>query len=273
MHSAVYPVFASEVKLPFYLSGIGRTSPEFHVRRDKGLTSHQLLYTAKGCGILKVSGKEYILGKNSLLYLPPELPHEYYPEHDEWTTCWMVFRGDCLKSIMNTMGFQNEKVAVNADLSAYEKIFARIYGLAADNLHCGEKCSLLIYNAVLIAKDIFDGSHNENNTGNLIVDNAVRYINEHLGSDITLGELAELSGVSPQYFGRVFRQRLNMRPMEYVARVKVSKAKNMLLDSDLPIAAIAERLGYAEPTYFGIVFKKYEGISPSGFRKNGGNII
>lgn len=37
MLSAIYPVPASEVRLPFYLLGIGRTSPEFHVKRDKGL--------------------------------------------------------------------------------------------------------------------------------------------------------------------------------------------------------------------------------------------
>ena len=47
MLSAIYPVPASEVRLPFYLLGIGRTTPEFHVKRDKGLTSHQFLYTAK----------------------------------------------------------------------------------------------------------------------------------------------------------------------------------------------------------------------------------
>ena len=115
---------------------------------------------------------------------------------------------------MNTMGFIGEMVATDADLTAFEKIFGRIYSLAADNLHNGEKCSLLIYNAVLAAKEIFGGKQEENNTGNLIADNAVRYINEHYGDDITLSELACLSGVSPQYFDRVFRERLNMRPME-----------------------------------------------------------
>ena len=74
MLSAIYPVPASEVRLPFYLSGIGRTSPEFHVKRDKGLTSHQFLYTAKGCGVLEVGNRKYKLEKNSFMYLPPELP-------------------------------------------------------------------------------------------------------------------------------------------------------------------------------------------------------
>lgn len=61
--------------------------------------------------------------------------------------------------------------------------------------------------------------------------------------------------------------------MEYIARIKVSKAKIMLLDSDMPISEISEKLGYTSPTYFGIVFRKYEGISPSEFRKTGGTII
>ena len=47
----------------------------------------------------------------------------------------------------------------------------------------------------------------------------------------------------------------------------------MLLDSDITVAELSQKLGYASPTYFGIVFRKYEGVSPSEFRKNRGNII
>lgn len=273
MYNAVYPVLGNETKLPFYLSGIGRTSPEFHVKRDNGLSSHQFLFTVKGRGILIVNDKRYILEKNSLLYLPPGLPHEYYPEKGEWSTCWMVFRGELLAGIMKNMGFEDEMIAHDADLTAFEKLFNRLYGLAADNLHSSKKCSLLIYDAVLLAGDILNGKNSADNTGNMIVDKAVEYINDHYCSDISLNELSDLSGVSPQYFGRLFRERLNMRPMEYIARIKVSKAKIMLLDSDISVTEISEKLGYTSPTYFGIVFRKYEGISPTEFRKNRGIMI
>lgn len=273
MHNAVYPVLGNETKLPFYLSGIGRTSPEFHIKRDSGLSSHQFLFTVKGRGILIVKDRRYTLEKSSLLYLPPGLPHEYYPENGEWSTCWMVFRGDLLTEIMKKMGFERERIAQDADLTGFEKLYNRLSGLAADNLHSSKKSSLLIYEAVLLAGDIFNGKSSADNTGNMIVDEAVRYINEHCCFDISLNELSELAGVSPQYFGRLFKERLNMRPMEYIARIKVSKAKIMLLDSDMPVSEISEKLGYNSPTYFGIVFKKYEGLSPSEFRKNRGNIV
>ena len=71
MLSAIYPVPASEVRLPFYLLGIGRTSPEFHVKRDKGLTSHQFLYTAKGCGILEVGNRNISLKRTPLCIFRP----------------------------------------------------------------------------------------------------------------------------------------------------------------------------------------------------------
>lgn len=273
MYSAVYPVLGNETRLPFYLSGIGRTSPEFHIKRENGLTSHQLLFTAKGKGVLIADGRKYVLEPNSLCYLPPKLPHEYYPERDEWDTCWIVFRGEMLCDIMKNMGFDRERVAIDADLTELEKLYKRLYALAADNPNNSRKCSLLIYDAVLLAADIFDRKASSDNTGNLMVDRAVRYINEHCFSDISLNELSALSGVSPQYFGRLFKERLNMRPMEYIARIKVSKAKIMLLDSDIPVSEISEKLGYNSPTYFGIVFRKYEGVSPSEFRKQRGSIV
>ena len=57
MHCAVYPVLGNETGLPFYLSGIGRTEPEFHVKRENGLTSHgtdgaSLTVDFEGTGII-----------------------------------------------------------------------------------------------------------------------------------------------------------------------------------------------------------------------------
>ena len=273
MYHAVYPVLGKERELPFYLSGIGRTSPEFHIRRDSGLTSHQFLLTVKGSGILIVKDRRYILNSDSLLYLPPALPHEYFPESSEWETCWMVFRGDMLTDIMQNMGFMHEMIAADADLTAFRKLHSRLYCLAEDALHNSRKCSLLIYQAILLASDLFNEKKTGSNTGNMLVDRAVAYINEHCSSDISLNDLSALSGVSSQYFGRIFRERMNMRPMEYISRIKIAKAKSMLLNDRISISKIAQQLGFASLTYFGIVFKKYEGISPSGFRKQNGMII
>ncbi|MEZ3424343.1 MAG: hypothetical protein K1W39_11615 [Lachnospiraceae bacterium] len=45
MFNYIYPVIASQACYPFYLSGIGIASPEYHVIREEGLVSHQILFT------------------------------------------------------------------------------------------------------------------------------------------------------------------------------------------------------------------------------------
>ena len=46
----IYPILGKQKCLPFYLSGIGIAEPEYHVRREEGLVSHQLQYTQSGRG-------------------------------------------------------------------------------------------------------------------------------------------------------------------------------------------------------------------------------
>lgn len=58
-----------------------------------------------------------------------------------------------------------------------------------------------------------------------------------------------------------------MRPLEYLAKKRISEAKAMLCNTDKSISLIGEETGYKDITYFGMVFKKYEGVSPSQYRK------
>lgn len=51
MTDAIYPVISTQVRLPFYLTGIGISDPEYHVCRSTGLASHQFLFTSEGSGV------------------------------------------------------------------------------------------------------------------------------------------------------------------------------------------------------------------------------
>lgn len=60
MFQANYPVLGRQKCYPFYLAGIGISAPEFHTVREKGLISHQILFTLEGTGKILIDGKEYI---------------------------------------------------------------------------------------------------------------------------------------------------------------------------------------------------------------------
>jgi AraC-like DNA-binding protein len=261
--TTIYPIIGSQTALPFYLTGIGISEPEFHVTRSEGLVSHQFLFTESGRGVLKLGECSYIQTEGSLFYLAPGVPHEYFPEADEWTTRWIVFRGEHLSELMRTMGFG--EYAVGSCDERIKRIFSQLMAAANDNISGAERCSELVYEYILTARERLVKPHNEAPSGR--VSGAVAYIEERFFEDITLERLANISGVSLQHFCRLFRAQTGMRPMEYLARVRVAQAKIMLRDTDEPVSAVGERCGYRDSSYFGAVFTKYEGISPSKYRE------
>ena len=92
MFNYIYPVIANQVCFPFYLSGAGIASSEYHVIRESGLVSHQILFTLDGKGILNIDNKSFINKKGTVFYVKPGIPHEYYPLDGQWTTTIFLYK-------------------------------------------------------------------------------------------------------------------------------------------------------------------------------------
>jgi len=96
---------------------------------------------------------------------------------------------------------------------------------------------------------------------------AMRYIELHLREPIGLRDVAEQVHLNPSYFSSLFKEKTNLTFSEYVTRSRVQRAKQLLLNTDMPVSAIAEEAGYQTVKYFTTLFKEYEGMTPSQFRK------
>lgn len=266
MAKVIYPVIGKQTSLPIYLTGIGISEYEYHIKRENGLISHQILYTSGGSGILHTGNETYRLSKGSLFYMSPGIPHEYYPENDDWTTCWIVFRGKYLGELMKELGFGDYLINENPDCELLNQLFGMIFSAAGDPVLGAQKSSLLVYEYVLESRRQLVHNASAVAWGSAIGD-AVAYIDTKYTEDITLNQLCEITGYSHQHFCRLFKAQMGMRPMEYIARRRIAQSKTLLADSNISISQIGSSVGYPDPTYFGMVFRKYEGISPSEYRK------
>jgi len=94
------------------------------------------------------------------------------------------------------------------------------------------------------------------------------YIDENLGSAISLHELAGLARVGVRHFERAFRQSLGMPPHRYVLERRVSVARDLLLSCPmLRIEEIARRLGFSSSSHLSSAFARRTGCSPAAFRR------
>lgn len=272
MQNAVYPVIGRQIKLPFYLTGIGVSDPEYHVTRENGLVSHQLLFTTAGEGRLIVDGCEYTQTKGSAFYLPPSKPHEYFTVDYNWTTNWLVFRGEFAAPLLANMGFDGFKFVPDIDLDKPSALFERILAAAADPVGCGERASALVYEYILAMKEVMLSPVGRKNVGS-ITRQALLYIDASYMNDITIDTLAGLSGVTVQHFCRVFKAETSMRPLEYIAKRRIAQAKSLLVNTDIEIGEVGKSVGYEDRNYFSIVFRKLEGVSPREYRRSKGTAL
>ncbi|MDG4850740.1 helix-turn-helix domain-containing protein, partial [Peribacillus frigoritolerans] len=93
------------------------------------------------------------------------------------------------------------------------------------------------------------------------------YIKGNFQRDLTLDEIASSVHLSPYYLIRIFKEKEGLSPIQYLIKIRLEEAKRLLTTSNLSIQEIASNVGYSNPNYFNIVFKKFTGYSPGKYRK------
>jgi two-component system response regulator YesN len=100
------------------------------------------------------------------------------------------------------------------------------------------------------------------------IENLVKYIETNYMNNITLEDMAERIGFSTYYFSKLFKHTFNENFIEYLTRIRIERAKQLLLDPSISVKQVCFAVGYSEPNYFTRVFKRTVGISPSIYQKN-----
>ena len=98
------------------------------------------------------------------------------------------------------------------------------------------------------------------------------YVEENLQEKILLKDLSALCLMSEKYFCSFFKKQTNLTPIEYINRVRISKACDLLSLSSMNVTEISLECGFESLSYFIRQFKKITGVSPTEYKKNSSNI-
>lgn len=104
-----------------------------------------------------------------------------------------------------------------------------------------------------------------------VTQDVISYLLENTHRNITLQEISSVVGYSVPHITKLFRDNMHQGIIEYFTRLKIHKAKELLLYSEMSITQISENLGFCTTTYFTQIFKKHEKTTPSQYRKNNKN--
>lgn len=272
-------------------------------RSTKSVSTHwhdfyELELILEGTGTMTVNGTEYPLIPNTLYLITPTDLHSYEVEPgQELTLINITFSPDCIQDLTITeMITLTQYIFTKLDDRAAARMIFLMRQMkdensAKDFLH--QKYTMGLMSCILVELlrcykreqstehptdhlpqdgDISTKQIPEIRSLPLPVQNALYYIRLHFRENITLREVAGLSGFSEHYMSKLFHRNFGMGFKEYLISLRLDHAKQLLLYSEDSVTDIAYFCGFNSSSHFLHIFKDACGISPLQYRKqNRGN--
>jgi two-component system response regulator YesN len=104
--------------------------------------------------------------------------------------------------------------------------------------------------------------------GNTVITDVIKYIHQNYDRDISLKATAKHFFIDKSYLCKLFKKQLNQNFNDYLMQIRINKAKELLTNPEYTVNAVSLKVGYSDYSYFGRVFKKMVGQTPSEYKKS-----
>ncbi len=256
--------------------------PHLELRRGFGVSrpvprhwheEYQFCLVQLGSGELKYRGASYLTPPASLFMVHPGEVHSNLAHGSAGCSYRTMFVGPELMRTAAAEVFGRDSsvlpffpATVTSDTDIIDKYLSVHYAMEQPSSALKRENALLDLLAGLMCR-FADRSATSRSAGRerRAMKVASAYLREHFAENISLTKLAQLAGLSPFHFGRVFTQEFGMPPHAFQTQLRVSRAKS-LLRLGWPIAAVACEAGFADQSHLNRHFKRLVEPSPGRYR-------
>ncbi len=234
--------------------------PSQYPIHNRGRLHSGLLYTVEGEELYTFADKAVPTTKDSVLYIPRGEEYTITLRGDKSTVIYFDFEADdndeaVRPFLVNVGGFSGLKSVFSDSEHKWRQRRAESFSACLSDFY--KIISLLI-------------RHEErySNTASYEkISDALLYLHAHYtDEDFKIGTLAKISGISMRYFEMLFSDRMKTSPKEYVLLLKITLAKELLLNKKNTVTSVAQQLGFNDIYHFSRVFKKKTGYTPTQYR-------
>ena len=271
VEDAKYFYFNSEYSdknsIKILCGGYEKCASDFRVVRDR-FPFYAMIFTVNGKGYYDCLGQRNNLQYGAMSFVEPNIP--YILEADCQTPMehyFVICTGKGVKNLFEKGGVNTTTLTVRKPQLIsllFEDLLQAGFNKAP---YCYEICEKYITSIIL--------SQAEHNPINITQSSSYqsflrckRYADSNLTRLKSAAQLADECCLDMRYIARLFRKYEHMRPYDYLMRLKIDKAINLLLASNLNIKQIALMSGFDDPYHFSRIFKKRFNLSPSQYRNN-----
>lgn len=247
-----------------------------------------------------VEGREYRLVPGDLLFMPPHVEHScqvrtgshfhYYAVHFDW-----VYLGEpndfsvddiylspdyrqapfipleeelTSRPVVELDDFSFPLILKTKGRHEYERILAAMFATYTGN-HFGSmvelRADMLKVLGLAVKEQVNEKGLKSAHPDAERISRVLDWVALHSSEALSVQDLAAVANLSPGHFRVRFKEATGRAPLEFVAEVRMDRARVLLRNGDLSVGQVAEAVGYPDIHYFSLLFKKMEGISPKKF--------
>ncbi len=245
----------------------------YYFKFDTGrvLREFQIIYITKGSGTLvtKSAGKLKVK-EGSVFVLYPDEWHTYRPDRNEgWDEYWFSFNGAMGANIMENNGFFSREQPVlyvghrEVVFQLYEQIIETIKTEPPGYQQIAAGMAVHLFGRLFAITRVrqFEGKIIEDQ-----IRKAIIIFRENTMSNISPESVADQLNLGYSWFRKMFKNYTGLSPAKYFQQMKMQRAKELLLTTNMPIKKIAYELGFESIYYFSRQFKNVTDYSPSDFK-------
>ncbi|MFS0881350.1 AraC family transcriptional regulator [Metabacillus niabensis] len=226
-------------------------------------------YTISGFGHLDIDEKTYKImpGYAFMVEIPSD--HIYYlpEESNSWEFYYILVRPTGIIHHWNELvGKIGRVIKINNDHSVISLLQNIFHAASRQQITDGYRAASIVYQFIMELFRFSDEHKKMKSNWPVKIQKAVEKMEKDYAYIQSLEEIAIEVEISKYHFIRIFKQSTGYTPIEYLTKVRMEKAVNLLRQSELTIDEIAKLIGYSNGSYFIKVFRKWLGFSPGEFR-------
>lgn len=245
-----------------YTSYCFSTDVCYDTYNSQGRDDYYLIYVTDGVFNTEINGTVLHLEKGAVVLYPPKHKYRYWGEPPSKYLC-AHFTGSHVEKILTDLGFSLEPYVLEGEFSPkiqglFEKILEQ-YITNAPFLQYSLACLL---EEILLTIAI----NREKNNGYRTFKESIKYIHASFTQKISIPYLAKLEGLSNSRYITLFTKEIGKTPSQYILDLRLSRASELLLTTNMEISLVGAASGYKDQYFFSKIFKKHMGVCPKQYR-------